>query len=73
MYLSELQVKDVISTKDGRLLGKIIDVEINDEGKILKFIVEQKKSLRAFKSSNDEEISFSQIVKIGQDVILIDI
>ena len=34
MYLSELQQKDIISINDGRKIGKIIDVEINEDGSI---------------------------------------
>ena len=75
MRLSDLQAKDVVSLKDGKRLGKIIDVEIDsNEGKIIYLIVEQKKSLRTYiGSSGDVAISFSQIAKIGEDVILVDI
>ena len=39
MFLSELQSKDIISTKDGRRLGRIIDAEINNQGQIITLVL----------------------------------
>ncbi len=74
MRLSELQTKDVISTKDGKIYGKIIDAEINIyEGKINYLVVEPKRLVRSFVQTGKESlISFEQISKIGEDVILVD-
>ncbi len=73
MFLSDLQTKDIISTKDGRRIGRIIDAEINNQGQIIFLIIEEKKSLRKIiLSSNDSKIPFSNITKIGEDVILVD-
>ena len=41
MNLSELQTKDIISLKDGRKIGRIIDVEINENGSIKYLMIEQ--------------------------------
>lgn len=72
MYLSDLQTKDVISTKDGRRLGRIIDAEINSQGRIIYLIIEEKKNLKKFIISNSEtKVSFDIITKIGEDVILV--
>ena len=71
MYLSELQGKDIISTKTGLNYGHVIDVEIGDTGQIVSFIVENRKLFqRSFKK---EEITFrySDIEKIGKDFILV--
>jgi len=69
-----MQTKDIISTKDGRKLGRIIDVEINEEGKITYLIVEHKKKFRSILGNGmDASFNFNQIVKIGEDVILIDV
>jgi YlmC/YmxH family sporulation protein len=65
MYLSDLQNKDIISTKDGRKLGSIIDVEINEQGNIVNLIIEEKKSFKRIISSSDIKISFKDIAKIG--------
>ena len=74
MFLSELQNKDIISTKDGRRIGHIVDAEINTQGRIIYLIVEQKKSIKKFMVSPSEaKISFDDIFKIGEDVILVNI
>jgi len=72
MRLSELQSKDIV-TMDGKLIGNIIDV-IVEEGKIKYLVVEKSKFLLSMFSSKDEmEIKWDQINKIGEDVILISI
>lgn len=74
MYLSDLQEKDIISTKDGRRVGRIVDAEISPQGDILFLIVEEKKKLKAFMSPGGEaKISFENITKIGEDVILVNV
>ena len=68
-----MKQKDLISIKDGRRIGHIIDAEINKEGQILYLVVEEKKNLRKMMISNtDSKISFKSISKIGEDVILVD-
>ncbi len=72
MYLSELQNKDIISLKDGRKLGRIIDAEINPQGQIIFLIIETRRSFKKFFSHQEEnKISYDDISKIGEDVILI--
>ena len=75
MRLSELQTKDVINVYDGKKVGNIIDAKIDgNDGKMMKLIVEPNKMFRRFFSSKDElEIIWEQIVKIGDDVILVNI
>lgn len=74
MRLSELQLKDIISVKSGKCLGKIIDVEINNEGFITGIYIEEKNMFRnIFKGSNDSILKISEIIKIGEDVILVNI
>lgn len=74
MRLSDLQSKDVVSTQDGRIIGKIIDAEINIyDGKINYLIVEPKRFVRNIIGNGKENlVSFEQIHKIGEDVILVD-
>ena len=71
MYLSELQNKDIISVKTGMNLGRIVDVEVNNEGKVLSFIAEQKKFFRKVLKNIEITFTFSDIAKIGTDVILV--
>lgn len=73
MFLSELQDKDIISIKDGRRLGHIIDAEINTQGRIINLIIEEKRNLKRLISSSEAKISFDNISKIGDDVILVDL
>ena len=71
MYLSELQNKDIISINNGKNLGRIIDVEINSEGRILNFVAEEKKFFRKMLKNSEISFSYKDIVKIGKDVILV--
>ena len=66
---SALKKKEVLNLATGKNLGKINDLIIDAKsGKILKIIVPGKKG---FLSCENEEIKFSDIEKIGDDVILI--
>lgn len=75
MKLSELQKKDIINIKDGKKIGKIIDVYFDESsGYMIKFVIEKTHFVRNIFSNTDEiVIKFSQIKKMGEDVILIDI
>ena len=73
MNLSELQQKDIVNVLDGRRLGKIIDITLSD-GKIINFIIEEKRNLfNFFRINKETEVSWNQIKKIGEDVILVEI
>lgn len=72
MRLSELQNKDVINIKDGKLVGKIIDIIITPEGNLTSLIIEKSKFIVSMFSNKDEiEIKWANIDKIGEDVILV--
>jgi YlmC/YmxH family sporulation protein len=74
MKLSELQRKDIINIKDGKKVGKIIDVEFDSNGYMIKFIIEKAHFVKSlFTQSEEIYIKFTQIKKMGEDVILIDI
>ena len=71
MRLSDLQSKDIVNIDDGKMVGSIIDVLINSDGSMNSLIVERGKF---FKLSHGEiEIKWSQVKKIGEDVILVSI
>jgi len=74
MRLSELQRKDIININDGRIVGRIIDAEINEkDGSLESLIIEKSKYIRSmFSSDSDITIKFEQIKKLGSDVILIE-
>jgi len=70
MRLSELQYKDIV-TIDGKVIGNIIDVIIED-GKIKSLVIEKSKFILSLFSSKAElEIKWQQIKTIGEDVILV--
>lgn len=74
MHLSELQSKQIVNIKDGKNIGKIVDAVIDNNGNMQSFIVQRQKILMSMISSKgDIEIKWSQIKKIGHDVILVDI
>ena len=70
MHLSELQQKEIINISNGKRIGIIIDVIIDNSGNIQRLVLEEKRG-RKF-SKEEYEISWSQIIKIGDDIILID-
>lgn len=73
MYLSELQSKDIVNIKDGKKIGNIVDVAIDNNGHMTSLIIQKNKfNLNFFKNNNDDEIKWNQIKKIGEDVILVD-
>ena len=70
MRLSELQSKNIV-TLDGKLIGNIIDVII-ENGTIKYLVVEKSKFLISMFTTKDEvEIKWSQIKTIGDDVIIV--
>ena len=75
MKLSELSKKDIINIKDGKRIGKIVDVEFDiNNGYMIRFIIESSNVIKSIFSNQEEmTIKFSQIKKLGEDVILIDI
>lgn len=73
MRLSDLQNKNIVNILDGRNIGNIIDVKINEtNGSIESFIIEPNKNFfKMFSKGIDTEIQWSAITKIGEDVILV--
>ncbi len=74
--MSELKKKDVINVIDGRCLGRIIDVQFDfPEGVIVGIVVPGRCNRGVFRlfDKNRMYIDESNIVKIGGDVILVDI
>ena len=70
MRLSDLQHKEIVNITDGKRVGIIIDVIIDEKGNIISLVLEDRRS-RKF-SREEYNITWSQIVKIGDDIILID-
>ncbi len=73
MLLSDLQRKNIVNVVDGRNVGNIIDVKIEEStGTILSLIIEPNKNLFSFFGrGGDTEIPWKSITKVGEDVILV--
>lgn len=74
MHLSDLQTKDIVSVSDGKKIGNIVDVIIDDNGNMESLIVQRSKIFNNLFNGNSEiEVKWKQISKIGEDVILINL
>ncbi len=74
MRMSDLQTKDIVNTKDGKKVGKIVDLVVTETGEILYLVVEPTKFLKKYAAFTTEtNIKFEQIIKFGSDVILVDL
>lgn len=73
MRLSDLQSKDIVNMIDGRNIGNIIDVKIDERtGSIVSLVVEPNKKMLSFMNRGmDTEIAWQNIERIGEDVILV--
>ena len=72
MRISDLQSKNIINLTDGKKMGNIIDINIDEIGKIIEIIVEKPK-FNFFNIMNNKEIiiKWDQIDKIGEEVIFV--
>ena len=74
MKISELQNKTIININNGKNIGKITDLELNEEGKILNFYVLPKRIFfNLFLTNKEITFKLNDIKKIGEDVILVEI
>jgi YlmC/YmxH family sporulation protein len=71
--ISDFQIKDVVNVFDGRKLGNIGDIEINlHSGRIEAVIIGGSGKVLGFFGKDDEiVIPWKNIIKIGEDVILV--
>lgn len=75
MLLSELQNKTLVNIIDGKNIGNIVDVKMDDvTGNIISLVIEPNKRGFSFSSKgNYTEIKWENIKKIGEDVILVNL
>ena len=76
MSFSEMRQKDVINIRDGRNLGKPIDLILNENACIQSLVVpgESGGFLGMFKANRDGfVIDWRNVRRIGDDVILVDL
>lgn len=71
---SDLRLLDVVNISDGRRLGSVYDLDIDVKtGKILALILPGEGGLFGLGRGPDVEIPWNRIVRIGIDVILVDL
>lgn len=73
--ISELREKEVVNIRDGSRIGNIIDVELDLVNGIVRTLIMPSpgKLFNFFGKNQDLIIEWKDIIKIGTDVILIDI
>lgn len=73
MNITEFKQLEVVNLIDGKILGNISDFNINlTEGRIEAIIVPGNNRIRTFFNNKDEYIiPWSNIKKIGEEVILV--
>ena len=73
MKLTDLMQKDVINDDDGNKLGKIIDINLELDGSINSIIINKGiKFSNIFSSKEQVIVDWDKILKIGNDVIIVD-
>ena len=71
--ISELQIKDIVNTLDGKRLGNVEDIEINlKTGKIESITVANSKMLSFLNKDEDTVIPWNKIKMIGEDIVLVE-
>ncbi len=71
---SDLRRLDVINIGDGRRLGSVYDLDLDvDTGEILALVLPGEGGLFGFGRQPDIEIPWDRVVRIGVDVILVDL
>ena len=74
MRLSELQSKTIVNLIDGKNIGNIIDVSVDESGNITGLMVEKRRFfISLFSSKKEIVIRWDNIEKIGEDVILVSV
>ena len=72
MRVSDLQLKDVVNTLDGKNIGRIIDIDISEDGVINYFVIESRKLMKRINIyGGDITVKMADIERIGKDVILV--
>ncbi len=73
MVISELKQLEVVNLTDGKILGNVSDIMVNlSEGRIEAIIVPGNGRIGFFMSSRNEYIiPWSDIKKIGEEVLLV--
>jgi YlmC/YmxH family sporulation protein len=70
----ELRTKQVINVIDGKALGRIVDIVFSREGsRVIGFVVPGDKMFKVFNKKGDLFVPYDRIVRIGIDVVLVEL
>lgn len=70
----ELREKSVVNIADGRQLGRIVDIALHCSGRVVGLIASgEKKMFKNFAGTENVFIPWAKVIKIGDDVILIEL
>ena len=69
MRLSDLQDKDIVNVEDGKKIGKIIDVVIDEQGNMKALIVQRTKMLNMFSNASEIEVNSSALYSVEAVVL----
>ncbi len=68
----ELKDKQVVSVKDGSVIGLLADIEIDAEtGKLISIVVSSKSGFSVFSRNNETVVPWDKIEVIGNDSVLV--
>lgn len=75
LRISDLRMREIINTADGKKLGVIKDIDVDlEDGKIKAIILPGNgKFLGLFGRNDDIVVPWEKIKKIGVDVVLVDL
>ncbi|HBQ85004.1 MAG TPA: YlmC/YmxH family sporulation protein [Syntrophomonas sp.] len=73
--ISDLRMREVVNVLDGKKLGNIIDIELDLEGgRVIAFILPGRlRGFSIFAKREEIIIPWEKIVRIGRDVILVEV
>lgn len=73
--ISDLRMREVVNVLDGKKLGNITDIELDLEGgRVIAFILPGRlRGFSIFAKREEIVIPWDKIVRIGRDVILVEV
>lgn len=73
--ISDLRMREVVNVLDGKKLGNITDIELDlDGGRVIAFILPGRlRGFSIFAKREEIVVPWEKIVRIGRDVILVEV
>ncbi|MDI9479680.1 MAG: YlmC/YmxH family sporulation protein [Bacillota bacterium] len=72
--ISDLRNRDVVNILDGKKLGNIIDIDLDlDNGRVLALVLPGRVKGFLFTKREEVVVPWQKIVRIGRDVILVEV